>query len=71
MSSLFDPLLMQSNWVNMGPSGRNALVGRSNSELWYLFINIGIPIIIVVGLLLILRYRMKQKEIERDAALFA
>jgi hypothetical protein len=69
MTSLFDPLLMQSDWVNMGPATRAPLVARSKTELWYLFINIGLPLIVIIGLLLIIRYRMKQKEKEKESDL--
>lgn len=61
-NNLFDPLLMQSNFVNLGPTGRLPVIGRSSGELWYLFINIGLPLIVIIALLLIIRYRMKQKQ---------
>lgn len=56
-NALFDPIIMQSSYVEQGLSGRVPIVGRSSSELWYFFLNIGLPILFIILILLILRMR--------------
>jgi len=56
-NALFDPIIMQSSYVEQGISGRAPIVARSGSELWYFFLNIGLPILFIIIILLILRMR--------------
>lgn len=56
-NALFDPIIMQSSYVEQGISGRAPIVGRSGSELWYFFLNIGLPLLFIIIILLILRMR--------------
>jgi hypothetical protein len=55
--ALFDPIIMQSSYVEQGISGRSPIIGRSGSELWYFFLNIGLPLLCIIIILLILRMR--------------
>jgi len=61
-SALFDPLIMQSLFVEEGLRTRAPIVARTNGELWYMFINLGIPLLIIIFLLFALRLRANMKK---------
>jgi hypothetical protein len=56
-NSLLDPLIMQSAYVEQGLAGRNPLINRSGSEIWYFVMNFGLPLLCIIIVLLILRMR--------------
>jgi len=63
-NALLDPLLMHSTYVEQGIVGRTPVIGRSGSELWYAFLNLGIPLLFIIIILLVLRmrYNMNKEE---------
>lgn len=61
-NALLDPLIMQSSYVEQGLLGRAPIVARNSSELWYFFINFGIPLFILIIILLVLRMRYNQNK---------
>ncbi len=61
-TSLFDPLIMQSLFVEEGLRQRVPIIARSTGELWHLFMNLGIPLLIIAFILFVLRLRTDRKQ---------
>lgn len=68
-NALLDPLIMQSSYVEQGIAGRMPIVARSGSELWYLFLNLGLPLLCIIIILLILRMRYNRNKVDSGCPL--